>query len=113
MNKQIVAKVKFSKDGRIYNFLVKNNVKISKLKKGGTVIVDTRISDKRDIHKRKKAVLQDVKMMDIDRMKIKPSSYLVGTSQKEMKLYTNKERRAFWKKQKEKKRYAKNLVAKE
>ena len=33
MNKQIVAKVKFSKDGRIYNFLVKDNIKIAKLKK--------------------------------------------------------------------------------
>ena len=59
MNKQIIAKVKFSKDGRIYNFLVKENVKIAKLKKGGTVIVDTRISNKKDIHRRKKAVLQD------------------------------------------------------
>lgn len=104
MNKQIVAKVKFSKDGRIYNFLVKDNIKIAKLKKGGTVIVDTRISNKKDTHKRKKAVLQDVKMTDIDRMKIKPNAYLVGTSQHEMKLYTNAEKRAFWKQQKLKKK---------
>lgn len=104
MNKQIIAKVKFSKDGRIYNFLVKENVKIAKLKKGGTVIVDTRISNKKDIHRRKKAVLQDLKMMDIDRMKIKPNAYLVGTSKHEMKLYTNAEKRAFWKQQKLKKK---------
>ena len=100
MNKQIVAKVKFSKDGRIYNFLVKDNVKIAKLRKGGTVIVNTKISNKKDIYKRKKAVLQDVKMMDIDRMKVKPNAYLVGTSRNEMKLYTNAEKRAFWKQQK-------------
>lgn len=100
MSKQIIAKVKFSKDGRIYNFLVKDTVKIAKLRKGGTVIVDTRISNKKDIYRRKKAVLQDVKIMDIDHMKIKPTAYLVGTSRNEMKLYTNEERKAFWKKQK-------------
>lgn len=100
MNKKIVAKVKFSKDGRIYNFLIKDNVKIAKLKKGGTVIVDTKISNKKNTHQRKKAVLQDVKLMDIDRMKIKPNAYLVGTSKHKMKLYTNAEKRAFWKQQK-------------
>lgn len=104
MNKQIIAKVKFTKDGRIYNFLIKDNVKISSLKKGETVIVNTKIINKKDTYKRKKAVLQDLKMMDIDRMKIKPNAYLVGISKYEMKLYTNAEKRAFWKKRKSEKK---------
>lgn len=93
MSQSLVAEVKYAKDGKIYRFLIAKDVKVIDLKPNQVVLVKTRT--KSPIKTKlvtKRAVLQDVKMEDIDE-KNKPTAYLIGIDRNsKFKLLTKEER---------------------
>lgn len=93
MSQSLVAEVKYAKDGKIYRFLIAKNVKVIELKPNQVVLVKTRT--KSPIKTKlvtKRAVLQDVKMEDIDENN-KPTAYLIGIDRNsKFKLLTKEER---------------------
>lgn len=93
MSQSLVAEVKYAKDGKIYRFLIAKNVKVIELKPNQVVLVKTRTkSPKKKKLVTKRAVLQDVKMEDIEGNN-KPTAYLIGIDRNsKFKLLTKEER---------------------
>lgn len=91
--KVIVAKVKFTKDGKVYRFLVGKSIKVKDLKPNQVVLVINSKSASKVRYRR--AVLQDVSLEEVT-YKTRPTAYLVGIAKnQDFKLMTKDERQKF------------------